>query len=222
MRTRWILVAVVVVAAFLVAAGLLVLNGRTSSEEVAEIDRPLIVLDAGHGGRDPGAVCGGVHEADINLSVLKRVAALIEAGERFSVKTTRTVDVYVTLEDRVMLANDTNACLYLSIQSNACDYPEVTGIETLVSDVLDPGDPSWQFAEILQDNLTEATHARDRGVRSQDLYLQRATMPAALVEIGFLTNEGERRLLLDPEYQQTVAQGIYNGIVAYIEFAQQR
>ncbi len=182
-------------------------------------DRVLVVLDAGHGGRDPGAVCDDVKEADVNLAITERIAALIEADERLDVRMTRTLDIYLTLADRIAVANDARAALYLSVQTNACDYPDATGVVTLVSDTLDEGAPSWQFAEIVQDAVTDATGARDRGVLAQDLYLHRAQMPAALIEVGFLTNDGERTQLVDPRYQQTIAQGIYDGIVAYLEYA---
>ena len=185
----------------------------------AASDHILIVLDAGHGGRDPGAICDGVREADVNLAITERVAALIEADDRLDVKRTRTLDISVSLEKRIAIANDAAAALYLSVQSNACEYPEATGVVTLVSDKLDAGAPSWQFAEVLQDAVTAATGARDRGVCAQDLYLHRAEMPAALIEVGFLTNHGERTQLTDPAYQQTIAQGIYDGIVAYLEYA---
>ena len=185
----------------------------------AASDHILIVLDAGHGGRDPGAICEGVREADVNLAITERVAALIEADEQLDVEMTRTLDVSVTLENRIAVANDAGAALYLSVQSNACEYPDATGVVTLVSDTLEAGAPSWQFAEVLQDAVTDATGARDRGVLAQDLYLHRAEMPAALIEVGFLTNDGERTQLTDPDYQQTIAQGIYDGIVAYLEYA---
>ena len=181
--------------------------------------RVLVVLDAGHGGRDPGAICEGVREADVNLAITERVATLIEADDRLDVKRTRTLDISVSLEDRIAVANEAGAALYLSVQSNACEYPDATGVVTLVSDTLDIGAPSWQFAEVLQDAVTDVTGARDRGVLAQDLYLHRAEMPAALIEVGFLTNDGERTQLTDPDYQQTIAQGIYDGIVAYLEYA---
>jgi N-acetylmuramoyl-L-alanine amidase len=180
----------------------------------------LVVIDAGHGGRDPGAVCNGVHEADINLAITDHLTPLIEADPRLDIKRTRTLDISVTLADRIAVANDADAALYLSVQSNAsADHPEAAGVETLVSDAISEGDRSWQFAEILQDAVCNATGARDRGVRSQDLYLHRAKMPAALVEVGFLTNDGERARLLNPDYQQTIAQAIYDGIVTYLEYA---
>ena len=215
MRThRLQLVAPIAMLAFVgIAACLLSGCGNSASGRI------LVVLDAGHGGRDPGAVCDGVKEADVNLAISERVAALIEADERLDVQMTRTLDVYVSLENRIAVANDAGAALYLSVQSNACEYPNATGVVTLVSDALDERAPSWQFAEIVQDAVTDATGARDRGVLAQDLYLHRAVMPAALIEVGFLTNDGERRQLTDPSYQQTIAQGIYDGIVAYLEYA---
>jgi len=179
----------------------------------------LVVLDAGHGGRDPGAVYDDVHEADINLAVMQRVAMLIEKDERMNVRRTRTLDITVSLKDRIGRANESGATLYLSIQSNASSYRDAAGVETLVSDRIDPDAPAWRLAEILQDAVANITGARDRGVRSQDLYLHRAEMPAALIEVGFLSNEAERARLLDPAYQQILAQGIYEGIVTYLNYA---
>jgi len=212
-RLLWIGCAVLVVAVVAVGTILLV-GGRDAARED---DRILIVIDAGHGGRDPGAVCDDVKEADVNLAIARRIAERIEADERLDVETTRAIDITVSLEDRIAVANEGRATAYLSIQSNACAYPEATGVVSLVSDRLPPDDRSWQLAEILQDAVTDATGARDRGVRSQDLYLHRAEMPAVLIEVGFLTNDGERAKLLDPAYQQTIAQGIYDGLLRYLQ-----
>ena len=203
----------------LICVGACLLSGCSSAGTGAESDRILVVIDAGHGGRDPGAICDGVHEADVNLAIAERIATLIEVDERLDVRRTRTLDISVTLEERIAVANDADATLYLSVQSNACEYPDATGVVTLVSDTLSEGAPTWQFAEILQDAVSDATGARDRGVRAQDLYLHRATMPAALIEVGFLTNDEERTKLVDADYQQTIAQGIYDGIVAYLAYA---
>jgi N-acetylmuramoyl-L-alanine amidase len=154
--------AVVLVAAFAVAVFVLLRGASTGGAPPA---RPLIVLDAGHGGRDPGAVYGDVHEADINLAVMQRVASLIAADDRLEVRSTRTLDITVSLEDRIAVANDTDAALYLSIQSNASPYTDASGVETLVSDRIPDNAAAWQFAEILQDAVATATGARDRGVR---------------------------------------------------------
>ena len=219
MRRRPTIVVFAILALGIVIAGTVLLIGRHGSGSARGDVDPLIVIDAGHGGRDPGATCEGIEEADVDLAVARRVAALIDTDGRLALRMTRSSDVYVTLEKRIVMANNADAALYLSIHVNACDYPDVTGIETLVSEKLVPEAPAWQFAEILQDAVATATGARDRGTRSQDLYLHRASMPAAILEMGFLTNDGERRKLLDPSYQQTMAEAIYRGIVAYLAYA---
>jgi len=208
-----------VVAVAVVAIGVSVLLERSTAGERADDGRVVVVLDAGHGGSDPGAIHGGVEEADVNLDLLHYVIALIEADGRMRAIATRTTDVYLELKERTAVANDVDAELYLSIHCNASvAYPEAAGVLTLVSDTVTSGDASWQFAEILQGAVTSATGARDRGVCTQELYMHRATMPAALIEVGFLTNEAERVMLVDPAYQQVIAQGIYEGIVAYFTY----
>jgi len=209
---------VVAVLAACVAAALLVFRG-SSPEADASTSLPLVVLDAGHGGRDPGAVYGETHEADVNLAVLELVYALIEEDGRLDVRATRRYDISVSLENRIGLANELGAALYLSIQSNASPCLEAAGVETLVSDQVAVDAPAWQFAEILQDAVSNATGARDRGVRAQDLYLHRAEMPAALLEMGFLSNDSECAKLLDPAYQALLADAIFQGILAYLEYA---
>lgn len=192
------------------------LHEHSQASSAIEKSSITIVLDAGHGGREPGAVVAGVKEKDVNLAVTKRVFSLAKQDERLNPVMTRHADISLTLVDRVRLAEGVDAALYLSIQANACDSAEVEGIETWVDETHSPGDPSWQLAEILQSSLVEATGARDRGVRAQELYLHATKRPAALVEIGFLTNAQERTRLNDPIYQETVAQGIFNGILAYL------
>ena len=207
---------VAVVAA--VAVGAVLLLGNHEQRSRGPSPSAIVVLDAGHGGRDPGAVYGDVHEADLNLAVMKQVAEFLDADPRIGVHMTRTLDISVSLEDRIGLANETEATLYLSIQSNASTISDASGIETLVSDQVRQDAPAWQWAEILQDAVTNATGAQDRGVRAQDLYLHRAEMPAALIEIGFLSNRAEREKLLDPTYQSVIAQAIYDGIVTYLNY----
>jgi len=164
-------------------------------------------------------VYGDVHEEDINLAAANRVAALIEADDTLDVQQTRTLDISVSFEDRIETAHDAGAVVYLSIQSNASSFADAVGVETLVSDEVAADDFAWQSAGIVQSSVVTATEARDRGVRSQDLYLHRAQMPAALLEIGFLSNDEERAKLLDPEYQQMIAKAVYEGIITYIDHA---
>ncbi|HCP31747.1 TPA: hypothetical protein DIT45_00585 [Candidatus Acetothermia bacterium] len=188
---------------------------------VAEPKGPVIaiVLDPGHGGRDPGAVVGDVLEKDVNLAIVKRMKALAEVEPGLNPILTRTADVTVDKLDRIHLAEEVKAALYLSVHTNAFDDPEVHGTETWVDDTREPDDPSWLLAESVQNALAAATEARDRGVRSQELYLHHTKLPAVSVEVGFLTCPEERAKLLDPAYQDQVACGILKGILDYLDAA---
>jgi N-acetylmuramoyl-L-alanine amidase len=219
MRARWSWIAFRAIALGVLGTAVVLLFGGDTDTAPGEEAPWVVVLDAGHGGRDPGAVYGGIREADINLAVMKRVAELIEVDDRLEVRTTRSSDITATLEERIALANDADAALYLSIQSNASIHPEASGVETLLSNSVPLDLAARRFAESLQDAVIHATGARDRGIRSQDLYLHRAEMPAALIEIGFLSNDAERARLLDSGYQDLVARAIYEGIVAYLDNA---
>ncbi len=182
-------------------------------------ERPAItiVLDSGHGGWDPGAVVGDILEKNVNVEIVARTKALAEAHPDLAPVLTRELDVYVEKTDRVQLADQVGAALYLSIHVNACDYPEVHGVETWVDDTREPSDPSWLLASAVQDAVIEATGARDRGIRSQQLYLQHTALPAASIEVGFLTCDKERSKLLDPAYQDQIARAIVDGILTFLE-----
>lgn len=212
-------VVVIVVVISLVLAGAFRRSPETVEVAAAVPVRPAvtIVLDPGHGGWDPGAVVGDCLEKDVNLEIVSRVKALADAHPDLAPVLTRELDVYVEKTDRVQLADQVGAALYLSIHVNACDYPEVHGVETWVDDTRASNDPSWILATAVQDAVVEATAARDRGIRSQQLYLRHTSLPAASVEVGFLTCNDERAKLLDPAYQDQIAHGIVDGILTFLE-----
>lgn len=220
-----ILIALLIVAVIITVSLLLAGVFRRPSPEVQPVTREpqepfvIIVLDPGHGGRDPGAVVGDILEKDVNLEIVKKVRGLIEAQPRLKPVLTRATDVTIDKLHRTQLADDIGAVLYLSIHVNAFDDPEVNGAETWVDDTRPPGDESWKLANSVQDALVAATGARDRGIRSQELYLQHTTLPAVSVEVGFLTCPEERAKLLDSTYQDRIAQGILKGILDYLDTA---
>ena len=214
-------IVMVVVIVSLLLAGVFKRPAPDTQPVTTEPEAPsvIIVLDPGHGGRDPGAVVGDILEKDVNLEIVKKVRELVEAQPRLKPVLTRTTDVTVDKLERIQLADEVGAALYLSIHVNAFDDPEVNGAETWVDDTRSPGDPSWLLAESVQNSLVAATGARDRGVRSQELYLRHTTLPAASVEVGFLTCPEERAKLLDPSYQDQIARGILKGILDYLDTA---
>lgn len=203
-----------------------------------------VVIDCGHGGDDSGAVSfANLKEKDVALAVGMRVAdGLKKKG--FNVAMTRDSDFFVPLDERTTLANNLeNPALFLSIHANASVNKGDTGIETYYLDpLLFTGGSSFLDAfgsklvmqqEKARSNqsklLAQLTHNNllkeigksnaliiDRSIHQTVLQvLMGATMPAALVEIGFLSNPTEAGLLFDKNYQQCIAQGICNGVVSY-------
>jgi N-acetylmuramoyl-L-alanine amidase len=177
--------------------------------------RVLIALDPGHGGRDPGAVgIGGLRETDIVLEVGLRVAELLQQHGA-EVLLTRTDEREIGLEPRVLVANRANADLFVSIHANAISMsrPDVNGVETYFYSSV----AAENLATYLQESMLEATNMNSRGVKEARFYvLRRTTMPAALVEVGFVTGATDAPLLADSAFRDIIAQAITRGILQYV------
>ena len=172
-----------------------------------------VCLDAGHGGKDPGATGPtNVLEKDINLSVAKLTAAFLK--ESISVILTREEDVAVTLTERSRLANENKADILVSIHCNAYTNQETHGVETYCYKM---GGQGEVLARFIQKNLVTATGLTDRGVKEKNLHILRETrMPSALAELAFLTNPAEEALLKNKGFQEKCAMAIAKGIREYI------
>jgi len=177
-----------------------------------------IAIDAGHGGRDPGATTNDVMEKDINLIIAGMLVDLINAQPDMVAAQIRRLDIFISLEDRILQAEEAGAEVYVTVHVNSFTTEEPDGVETIVDNTRELDDDSWVLAELIQGTVTEATGARDRGTRSQESYLQRTEMPAVSVETGYITNPAERAKLIDPEYQMKIAEGILNGIRQFIDW----
>lgn len=187
----------------------------------SDLSGRLVVISAGHGGRDPGAMAGNVHEADINLSIAQKLnTILISMGIETLI--IRNDDTYFSLDDRVKIANNNRAALFISIHSNALDDPDYNGLMTLVhSGTLNYEKINGRTAgEIIHTYLIEATGAVDRGVRYRDkiFVLKNTVMPAVEIEAGFLTNEAELSKLVDDTYQTTIAKAMAEGIADVLKY----
>lgn len=197
----------------LVGLGLLGLPGEGRSKAW------VVVVDAGHGGRDPGAIgYGGVLEKDVTLEIARLVRFLSLSDSQVEVVLTRWFDETLSLEERVAVARRARADLYISIHANAYESPHVEGVETLIAEGAAAG--SLALAESLHRGLIGRLRdlgVSDRGVKLQRLYLRWAPIPSALVEVGFLTHPGEAERLQSLWYQLRVAQGIWEGIQAYVQ-----
>ncbi len=192
-----------------------------------------IVLDPGHGGRDPGCHGKSLIEKDLTLTVAKLVSAILRQ-HGLHVVLTREKDRGRDLEERTALAKKYGADLFISIHANAVGSNAISGIETFV---LSPeGAPSTYSNRVnekarsgnvfdkenmrlgyeIQRNTMRRTGADDRGVKHANFVVLRdAPCPATLVEIGFLTNRSEEFRLSTRAYQSKVALGIAEGVIAY-------
>ena len=182
-------------------------------EDAAPDGSPLVVLDPGHGGDHNGAEYGGVKEKDLNLAIASKTASLLEA-EGVTVRMTRSIDQSVDLYARSGLANTLGADLFVSVHCNASvEHNDALGVYTCA---YSQGTEGWQLAQILRETMLDATGAADFGMEERPnlAVLRTAQVPAALVECGFMSTPSELALLTQPEYQDKLARGIADGILA--------
>lgn len=193
--------------------------------------RPLVwVLDAGHGGKDQGTCLKNVLEKDLTLNLTNRVAELIRKHKPgIKLILTRTDDTFVSLDERCQIANRNRADLFLSIHINfAQNNRLLSGTETFhankkgaksivqASHLERNADKSELLAWLLQKSYYESGRPADRGARASNLYvLLNTEMPAALTEVGFLSNVSDAAYLQSERGQKQIALDIYNALNEY-------
>ena len=193
--------------------------------------RPLVwVLDAGHGGKDQGTCLKNVLEKDLTLNLTNRVAELIRKNKPgIKLILTRTDDTFVSLDERCQIANRNRADLFLSIHINfAQNNRLLSGTETFhankkgaksivqASHLERNADKSELLAWLLQKSYYESGRPADRGARASNLYvLLNTEMPAALTEVGFLSNVSDAAYLQSERGQKQIALDIYNALNEY-------
>ena len=179
-----------------------------------EVYDKVLLLDAGHGGKDPGTSGNGMQEKNLTLTIAQKIEQELR-GSGIKVYMTRDRDVYPENSTRAKIANDI-ADLMVSIHINS--GPETAnGTETLYQVHANDSSSrltSKQLAEILQASMISSTGNTNRGVklRTDLLILNRTTVPSAIVEVVFITNTGDALKISNPVYQDQVAQAIADGI----------
>ncbi len=177
--------------------------------------RFVVVIDPGHGGRDPGAVgIGGIREKDIVLDMSLQVAQFLQQ-QGVQVIMTRTTDIDLELAPRVSIAERARANAFVSIHANAISMarPDVNGLETYYA----PGKSS-RLAAAIQNSILSSLNIRDRGVRAARFYVIRNTsMDAALVETGFVTGAEDAANFQNPAWRTQMAQAIARGILNFLQ-----
>jgi len=190
-------------------------RGNIDREETKKVqEKKLIVIDAGHGGKDPGAVFSSVYEKSLNLDIAKRLKKLLTA-KGYEVIMTRTTDKFVELADRAELANQKGADLFISIHNNSMPSG-YSGVMTLYSTRdIDEEFSSKDLANAIQTRMVKTLGTKDIGARERDnlVVLNKTTMPAVIVEVGCMSDSKELKELKKATFRQKAAKGIYEAIV---------
>ncbi|CAH0345166.1 cell wall-binding repeat-containing protein [Bacillus sp. CECT 9360] len=173
-----------------------------------------IVVDAGHGGTDPGATGNGLVEKNVTLDVAKRLQSKL-AAQGASVTMTRSGDTYPSLDERADLANRIGADVFVSIHINAFSDPSVNGTETFWNSQYASAD-SKELATLIQKEMVAELGTNNRGVKQANFVVIKNTkMASALAELAFVSNSKDAALLESSTYRDKAAQGIYQGISTY-------
>ncbi|WP_214731970.1 N-acetylmuramoyl-L-alanine amidase [Exiguobacterium sp. s195] len=178
-----------------------------------------VVIDAGHGGNDPGAVYGSVYEKVIALDIAKRLAGVLSSTYDYNVKLTRSNDTYLSLEQRVSLNKSYKGEVFVSLHANSSVYNTAHGHEVLVpTSESYTTNPYISASRSLGSSINKEIASRistiqNRGVKYQNVYVVgRNVSPSTLVEYGFISNSSDRSHLTSTTYRQRMAEATASGI----------
>lgn len=180
--------------------------GKTLGKEPDAI----IVVDAGHGGKDQGTSAGSILEKDINLAVAQSLKNILTKNN-IQVILTRDTDEFIRLSDRAKTANRAEADYFLSIHCNYCEESSMPkGLECYFREGSNGGE---HLAQAIIDACEEVDEIENRGIKTEDFSVLRNTkMAAVLIELGYLSNSEECKKLGTMEYQEKIAEQIAKGI----------
>lgn len=189
-------------------------------KEPREVYDKIIVIDAGHGGEEKGSYVGRVSEKSIALDVLLILQnKLRDSGVK--VYYTRTIDEYLEEDKRVELVNNVGADMVISLHAAYDEDVTMEGITTIYNgDYFIQDFDSIDLSDMLEQSVARETGAQANGLQAagdEDILIKQAKVPAAQINLGYLSNEEERKNLQDEEYQELIANGIYNAIMEVYE-----
>lgn len=188
-------------------------SGGMEKYSGTELSGLTIVLDAGHGGKDNGASSMGSIEKDINLDFEKKIAGLLESCGAEIIET-RTDDTFISLKDRVKIANNSDARLFVSVHCNYYDDDaSMNGFQCFYGGGSVGGEAVADSIteEVESDGMCGTKHARPENY----FVVRNTTMTSVLIELGYISNRTECTNLLDGEYQDKMAEGIVRGIIGW-------
>ena len=197
-------------------------NGKLTikAEKPSDVYDKIIVIDAGHGGEDKGHIAGRNNEKDVTLDILLLLQEKFKDSE-IKVYFTRTDDAQVDNEKRIQLANSVDADMLISLHTSYSDDVTMYGVTTIYNgDYFIQNFGSVQLADKLEQAVAIYTGANANGLieaTEEDFLVKEAKIPAAQINIGYLSNEAEKALLTEEEYQKLIAEGIYQAILEIYE-----
>jgi N-acetylmuramoyl-L-alanine amidase len=169
-----------------------------------------VVIDAGHGGHDNGGQWGRVYEKHLALDTAYRLESKLKSLGYQTVMTRRS-DYFISLPQRVSTGNRYKNAIFVSIHYNYTWKQDVSGLETFYS-----SEEGRRLAQLVQNNLIRRTRTVDRSAKYARFYVIRnSTLPAILVEGGFVSNATERDRMKSGWFREAIAQGIVDGIQSY-------
>ncbi|CAJ1003583.1 MULTISPECIES: N-acetylmuramoyl-L-alanine amidase [Bacillales] len=181
-------------------------------ESIRMAANPIIVIDPGHGGDDPGATGNGLKEKDLTLDIALRTRNYIVANYPATVYMTRSSDTTVSLSSRTSFANARNADFFVSMHINSATNTSANGIETYAY----PGSVNGKRLATETYNQLKSSFSSHRGVKEYAYYVLTYTnMPATLGETGFISNASDASKLAQSSFRQTLATQYANGMHRY-------
>jgi len=199
-------------------------DGKTAAGPVTreKFRIAVVVVDAGHGGKDLGTYYEDIYEKNINLSIAQRLGSLLE-NEGVKVIYTRETDIFVSLLKRAKIANEADADLFVSVHNNK--MPGNTGYRGSETLYAKPDNPSRdnmsskKLAKNIQKELIRTLKLRDNGIiyDPELAVLHHPNMPSVIAEIGYISNKSDREKLSTREFRQKAAQALSQGIIATLK-----
>jgi len=169
-----------------------------------------VFIDAGHGGKDNGASYKGYLEDTINLQIASKLKNRL-VNEGLEVEMSRNDDTYLSLSERTIKSNKSDANIFISIHQNAASSKSANGIETYYL-----GDRNKKLANAIHNSVINSTNAKDRKVREGNFQVLRDNKKVSiLLECGFISNPSEGYKLSTAEYQNKLVDGIVDGVKNY-------
>lgn len=183
-----------------------------------EVHERILVIDAGHGGNDSGTYSEGkkYYEKDLNLAIVLKLKDLLDK-EDIKVYYTRLEDKKVYLRPRVNLANEVEADLFLSIHCNGSTSSVPNGISVLYDEKSQKqGFNSAIFADICMNEMVKGMNIQNRGLKkgNQIYIIGHSNVPVALIELGFMSNKSDMKMLKSDQNQKEIAAALYKGIMS--------